>query len=156
MFWSFWTYPYCTMLCLCLTFLQPIHQSVLKWCLTKSMKLCELMSCHNAHYLGQLDDRTICVSLAIRTCDVWCNMLSRIRWSTWRHFKHFLDMLTTEKGEAVLPHPSSHQPGLGAEGHHSRRPSPGLHCRGNQLQGICLHRWVKLFCATKIVLQIWL
>ena len=153
MFWFFWTYPYCTMLCLCLTFLQPIHQSVLNDVWQKAWSYANL--CHNAHYLGQLDDRTICVSLAIRTCDVWHNMLSRICWSTWRS-SIFLDMLTTEKGEAVLPHPSGHQPGLGAQGHHNRRPSPGLHCRGNQLQSLCLHRWVKLFCATKIVLQIWL
>jgi len=48
---------------------------------------------HNV--IDQSKNWIVCVSLASRTCIVWHNMLSRICWSTGRHFKHSVDTSIT-------------------------------------------------------------
>jgi len=55
---------------------------------TELIKRQEIMLCHNARcYLDQPEDWIICVLLAMHTCNVWRNMLSRTCRSTGHHFK---------------------------------------------------------------------
>jgi len=63
----------------------------------KSNKKCEMMPHHNTKHQGPIRDWIFCVTLAMRTFNVWHNMLSRIYRSIRHQFKSSFWYIKEEK-----------------------------------------------------------